>query len=137
MAGVAAIIAGKEGILLVKRDKDPGKGLWSIPGGVIKIGEPHRDAVVREALEETGIEVELLELADVVDVILPDMKGQIEYHGVLVVYFARPLAGEPRPENYESEVRWVKQDELSSIELHPLMKHILVDHERRISTMSM
>ncbi|MHA2424148.1 MAG: NUDIX hydrolase [Candidatus Thorarchaeota archaeon] len=135
LVGVGAIVVGSKGVLLVKRDKDPGKGLWSIPGGVIEIGETNRDATRREILEETGIEIELLDLLGVIDVILPDLTGTIEYHGVLIHYLARALTEENYEETPEGEVNWFEPRILSSLKLHPIMKRILSEQQGRIESL--
>ena len=138
MAGVGAIVVGAKGVLLVKRDKEPGRGLWSLPGGVIEIGETHRDAIKREVLEETGIEIELLDLIGVIgviDVIQPDSKGAIEFHGLLIHYLARAKTEESYEETPEGEVRWFEPDVLPTLELHPIMKKILHGQQKRIESL--
>ncbi|MHA2264146.1 MAG: NUDIX hydrolase, partial [Candidatus Thorarchaeota archaeon] len=81
--GVGAIVVSDRGILLVKRDKEPARGLWSIPGGAVEVGERQEEALFREILEETGVEVEVLELAGTADIILYDDGGGIEFHYLL------------------------------------------------------
>ncbi len=104
--GVGAVVVSKEGILLVRRDKNPGKGLWSLPGGGVEIGESQEDAVLREVLEETGVECEVLNLISTYDVIHPDENGMIEYHFLLNHYLAKALTTETRPESADAEVAW-------------------------------
>lgn len=137
LAGVGAVVVGRKGVLLVRREKDPGRGLWSIPGGVIELGETHRAATEREILEETGIDIDLHELLGVIDVILPDDKGNIEYHGLMICYLARALNEDNYDETPEGEVGWFSPDALISLELHPLMKMILTDYRQDIEALYM
>ena len=132
MPGVGAIVVGKRGVLLVCRNKEPGKGLWGIPGGVIELGETHREAIKREVLEETGIEIELLDLLGVIDVIMPDSEGAIEYHGFMIHYIANAKTEESYEETPEGEVGWFEPKVLNSLKLHPIMKKILLDNRERI-----
>jgi len=78
--GVGAVVVGPKGILMATRDKDPGKGMWSIPGGGVEIGESQESAIIREIKEETGIDAEVLRFIDSADVILKDDLGEVEYH---------------------------------------------------------
>jgi ADP-ribose pyrophosphatase YjhB (NUDIX family) len=89
---VGAIIVGTKGILLVKRDKPPYKGLWNIVSGVINVGETQEEAVTREVREETGIEGEVMRFVETGDVIVKDNHGRMEYHFMVNVYLFRALS---------------------------------------------
>ena len=115
--GVGVIVFRDQEVLLVKRDKEPNKGQWSIPGGKQKIGETLVEAAQRELLEETGVKVDQLLLVDVVDAIIPDVEGKIKYHYTLVDYMGQWQSGESRPGDDAQEVRWVHLNELSSFSL--------------------
>ncbi|TFG32944.1 NUDIX domain-containing protein [Candidatus Thorarchaeota archaeon] len=110
--GVGAIVVGRKGILLARRDKSPGEGLWSIPGGGVEIGENQRESVVREVLEETGIDCEVLELVSTADLITLDSSGKVEFHFLLNHYLARALNESTKPEFPEGEVAWFHPDRL-------------------------
>ena len=105
--GVGVIVFRDQEVLLVKRNNEPNKGQWSIPGGKQIIGETVTDAANRELLEETGVKVDQLLLVDVVDSIIPGVEGNIKYHYTLVDYMGQWLSGEPRPGDDAREVRWV------------------------------
>ena len=92
--GVGAVIVSGDRALLVRRATEPLKGEWSVPGGVLELGEKLRDGAVREALEETGLQVEVGEVLDVFDSIFTDADGRTQYHYVLIDFLCRPLAGE-------------------------------------------
>jgi len=111
--GVGVIVFRDQEVLLVKRNKEPNKGHWSIPGGKQMIGETVAEAAQRELLEETGVNVDQLLLVDVVDAIIPDVEGKIKYHYTLVDYMGHWKSGESRPGDDAQEVSWVRLNELS------------------------
>ena len=112
--GVGAVVVGSQGILLARRDKDPGTGLWSIPGGGVELGETQEEAVVREVFEETGIKCKVLDLISTADLITPDNTGKIEFHFILNHYLAQALTESTRPETIDGEVGWFDPDNLPS-----------------------
>ena len=122
--GVGAIICDGSRIALVRRNREPSRGRWSFPGGVVELGETVRDAVCREALEETGLEVEVGELVAIVDRILRDGSGRIQYHYVILDFFARPVGGSLRPGDDASEVRWASLAELDELDVTEQAKEI-------------
>ena len=93
VVGVGAIIIENGRVLLVKRGHPPLAGEWSIPGGVLELGETVQAAAVREAREETCLTVEATELLGVYDRVLRDDAGRTLYHFVLIDFFCRPVAG--------------------------------------------
>ena len=112
--GVGAVIVEHGRALLVRRGTEPLKGEWSIPGGVVELGETLRQAAAREAKEETGLEVEPGEVLEVVDRIMRDPQQKIQYHYVLVDFLCRRTSGEARPGADASELRWITARELES-----------------------
>jgi len=119
LVGVGVVIIRNGKILLVKRKKDPGKGLWSIPGGLVRLGEKLEDAAKREVKEETGLTISIVRLIDVVDVIHEDQDGRIEYHYVLVDYLGEVANGVLRPGSDVDEVRWFKLEEIHEVQVTP------------------
>jgi 8-oxo-dGTP diphosphatase len=117
LVGVGAIIIEDGRVVLVKRGHPPLEGKWSIPGGVLEIGETLRKAAVREALEETGLAVEPGELLGVFERVIPDEQGRMRYHYVLIDFLCRRVAGELEAGDDASEVRWVRREELAGLEL--------------------
>jgi 8-oxo-dGTP diphosphatase len=106
IVAVGVIIRQAERIVLIRRAKQPSKGLWTFPGGAIELGESLHDAARREALEETGLLVEIGNVATVVDSIVPGDEGQVMYHYVIVDYLARPIGGTLRPGSDVDDARW-------------------------------
>lgn len=117
LIGVGAIIIEHDRIVLVKRAQAPLRGEWSIPGGVLEVGETLRQAAVREALEETGLRVEVGELLGVYDRILRDADERTLYHYVLVDFLCRRIAGEPQGAGDATEARWFTRDEVGQLSL--------------------
>jgi 8-oxo-dGTP diphosphatase len=113
--GVVTIKEGK--ILLIKRAFDPGAGRWSIPGGLVEIGEKLAEAGARETEEETGISVQVLELINAFDVIDKDEEGKVRYHYVLVDFLARSTGGSERPSSEVTDIRWVSFEEAKEMDL--------------------
>jgi len=117
MVGVGAVIVHEGRVLLVRRNTEPLKGEWSVPGGVLELGEKLRDGAAREALEETGLQVEVEEVLDVFDSIFPDADGRTQYHFVLVDFLCRVISGEAVAGSDVSEVKWVTEAEIDALEL--------------------
>ncbi len=106
LVGVGAVIIDHGRVLLVKRGRPPLAGEWSIPGGVLELGETLRDAAVREVKEETCLTVETGELLGVYDRLVQDDNGCTRYHFVLIDFLCRRISGEARAADDASEVRW-------------------------------
>ncbi len=119
LVGVGTIIIEQDRVMLVKRDHPPLAGEWSIPGGALEMGETLRQAAAREALEETGLVVEVGELLGVYDRILRDADGRIRYHYVLVDFLCRRIAGEPEAAADAAEARWFTRGEGPQLSLAP------------------
>jgi 8-oxo-dGTP diphosphatase len=117
LVGVGAIIIDQERVLLVRRGKEPLAGSWSIPGGLLDIGETLSQAVVREAFEETGLTVEAGELLGVYDRIMPDADQRTRYHYVLVDFLCRRISGELQAAGDAADARWFTSSELGQISL--------------------
>lgn len=115
--GVGSIIIEDGRVVLVKRAHPPIQGQWSIPGGVLEVGELIREAAVREAREETGLIVEPGELLGVFDRILRDAEKRVQYHYVLIDFLCRKIGGDLLAASDAAEVRWFKPEELPMLNL--------------------
>jgi 8-oxo-dGTP diphosphatase len=102
---------------LVERGKEPLKGYWSIPGGIVETGEKLAEGIRREVLEETGLDVEPLSIFEIFERIMPDAEGRPEYHYVLIDYLCRRLSGQPAPASDVSDVAWVSEQNLRQYRL--------------------
>jgi ADP-ribose pyrophosphatase YjhB (NUDIX family) len=117
LIGVGAIIIAAGRVVLVKRAHPPIQGQWSIPGGVLEIGEMVRQAAIREAREETGLVVEPGELLGVYDRILRDPEHRVQYHYVLIDFLCRRVAGELHAASDAAGVGWFRREDLASLNL--------------------
>lgn len=117
LVGVGAIIIEASRVVLVKRGHPPLAGEWSIPGGVLEVGETLREAAVREAHEETGLTVEPGDLLGVFDRVLRDDAGRTKYHYVLIDFLCRRIAGEPHAAGDAIEARWFTRQEVAKLSL--------------------
>lgn len=115
--GVGVVVWTDERVLLVRRGKPPRRGEWSIPGGAQHVGETIIEAAVREVREETGLEVAITGLLDVIDFIDRDEGAVVRYHYTLVDMVADAVAGSARPGDDVAEVAWVSPDELDRYKL--------------------
>ncbi len=112
--GVGAIIMDEGRVVLVERGNEPLQGIWSLPGGVVETGEYLKDAVRREVLEETGLEIEPVRAVEVFERIMPDPGGRIEYHYVLVDYLCKVTGGALAAASDAKRAEWVPRDQLPS-----------------------
>jgi ADP-ribose pyrophosphatase YjhB (NUDIX family) len=115
--GVGAIIIEDARVVLVKRAHPPLQAEWSIPGGVLEVGELVREAAVREAREETGFVVEAGALLGVYDRVLRDAEHRVQYHYVLIDFLCRRVSGELQAGSDAAEVRWFTREELPGLNL--------------------
>jgi len=114
--GVGAVVLKDGQVLLVKRGAPPSRGKWSLPGGLVELGESTEAAAIREVEEECGLKVRLLGIAGVIDRITRDDQGRVRYHWVLIDYAAVPDDGSPRAGSDAAEVRWIPLGELDRYE---------------------
>ena len=117
IVGVGAVITCNGKILLEKRKYDPGRGKWSIPGGLIELGESVEQTVVREVLEETGLEVGSPRHIDVVDNVVKDDNGDVKYHFIILDYFVKLRGGTLKAASDAEDLKWVSFDEVEKYDL--------------------
>jgi ADP-ribose pyrophosphatase YjhB (NUDIX family) len=115
IVGVGGVVVQNGRVVLVRRAKAPRMGEWSIPGGMLELGEKLRDGVAREIAEETGLQVTSGAVLDVFDSIVTDPDGKTQYHYVLVDYLCSVTGGELRAASDVSEARWATLEEAASL----------------------
>lgn len=117
LVGVGAVIIEADRVLLAKRGHAPLAGEWSIPGGVLELGETLREAAVREVLEETTLGIEPVFLLGVYDRVLRDADERTLYHYVLIDFLCQKVSGEAQAAGDADEVRWFTQAEVAELPL--------------------
>ena len=121
LVGVGAVIVDDHGgdrrVLLIRRGTPPLLGEWSLPGGVLECGETLREAVVREAREETGLVVETGEMLGVYERVIRDDERRVRYHYVLLDFLCRVVGGDLKAGSDAADVRWFTRDELPALNL--------------------
>ena len=115
---VGGVVIDKGRVLLVQRNKPPSKGEWAIPGGRVELGESLPEAVEREILEETGVEITAGEVCHVFDDIRRDEQGRVRFHYVIVDYFGIYKKGEPKPASDALRAAWFQARELDDMEVN-------------------
>jgi ADP-ribose pyrophosphatase YjhB (NUDIX family) len=125
IASAHAIVIRGDRVLLVQRAAEPSKGQWSVPGGVIELGETIAAAVRREVREECGIEIEPGQVVNVADRVSPDEAGRIRHHYVVIYLLARYVGGEARASSDAAAVRWVTHEELDGLDMVPVARQAL------------
>ncbi len=117
LGGVGAVIFRGEEILLVRRGQEPAKGLWSLPGGLVEVGETLSEAIKREVLEETGLTVRILGVTAILERIYRDPAGEDPYHYVLVDFACEYEDGDLRPGSDITAARFVAAGDLDRMKL--------------------
>jgi len=121
LIGVGVLLTRDNSLLLVKRKFDPDAGYWAIPGGHLDLGEKTEDAAEREAYEETGFIVKVSKLAGIIDKIMYDDSGKVEYHYVLINYFVEQTEvdqdRQPIPDSDALDAKFVPYNELRNYTL--------------------
>jgi 8-oxo-dGTP diphosphatase len=125
LVGVGAIVVEDGRVLLVKRRKAPSLGEWSIPGGMLELGETLRDGAEREALEETNLVVRASELLGVFDRIVSDGEKRAVYHYVLIDFLCEKVSGEVRASGDAADARWFMPGELNALNLPEDTRNVL------------
>ena len=126
IASVAACVLKGDRVLVIKRANPPSQGLWSVPGGVIELGETFQGAAKRELDEECGIEIEAGRVFHVENLVVPDETGRIRFHYVVTYLVARYIGGEVHPGSDALDVRWATGKELTSLDVNPVVRDIML-----------
>jgi ADP-ribose pyrophosphatase YjhB (NUDIX family) len=136
LVGVGAVVVCSGKILLEKRKNEPGKGKWSIPGGLVELGENTEQTVIREVKEETGLDLEKPEQIDVVDSITEDENGKIKYHFVIIDYFVKLTGGTLKASSDAEELKWVQFELVETYDLTNSFRAFFQRNRQRIEAFS-
>lgn len=134
--GIGAVIVKENKILLEKRKNTPGRGKWSIPGGLVELGENLEQAVIREVKEETCLDVAELSLIDVVDDVEFDNDGKVRYHFVIIDYNVKVTSGVPKAASDAGELRWVPFNEVEESNLTRSFRFFFRRNRQRLEKLS-
>lgn len=119
LLGVGAVVFRGDEVLLIERGKEPLKGWWTLPGGMVEVGEKLEAAVMREVLEETGLSVKPKSVAAIFERIMPGEEGRTEYHYVIIDYLCELEGGTLLAASDVAAAEWVKVDELDRWKMAP------------------
>ena len=125
LVGVGGVVITDGRVLLIRRAGPPLQGEWSIPGGLLELGESLNQGVRRELAEETGLEVRVLDLIEVFERVFPDDDGRTKYHFVILDYLCEAVSGEARAASDVTDVAWAQEDELASYSLTPTATRVI------------
>jgi len=137
LVGVGAVIVNEGRVLLVQRATEPAFGRWSIPGGLIEVGEMLTEAVIREVREETGLTVDPVQLIELLDRIHRD-GDRVRYHYVIADYLCRAVSGTVKAASDAAAVRWVERAEWNSrsaLVLDPITVRVIEAGWQRTKTL--
>lgn len=133
LIGVAGVVFRDDEILMIKRGSHPAFGQWSVPGGLVELGEGLTHALAREIKEETGVTASVESLVEVVQRIDRDKAEKIRYHFVILDFLCRYESGEPRADTDAAEAKWVGPEELATMKLDAKMSRV-IDKARLMNT---
>jgi ADP-ribose pyrophosphatase YjhB (NUDIX family) len=143
VVGVGGVVIEDRRALLIKRGTEPLLGQWSIPGGTLELGESLQHGVARELLEETGLEVQVLDMIEAFDRIFLDPaapnagdRSRPKYHYVIVDYLCERLAGEAKAGSDVTDIAYAREDELEKFHMTSTATRVLhrafaMERERR------
>lgn len=141
IVGVGAVVVDQGRVLLVQRGREPSKGKWSLPGGMLELGESLEEGVRREVAEETGLEVKAIELVELIDRVLRETGAEgerVRYHYVIADYLCRVVGGSLRAGSDAAAVRWVERAEWNShsaLALDPITVRVIEKGWQRASAL--
>jgi ADP-ribose pyrophosphatase YjhB (NUDIX family) len=125
IVGVGGVVVHRHRALLIRRGSEPLKGEWSIPGGMLELGEELAEGVRRELKEETGLEVEPLEIVAAFDRITRQGK-RVKYHYVIVDYVCRRKRGRLKPASDVVDARWARREDLPKYHLTEMATKVIL-----------
>lgn len=126
IVGVGGVVIRQNHVLLIRRGREPLKGEWSIPGGMLELGESLEEGIKREVLEETGLNVQPLETLTVFDRVQKNGK-RVQYHYVIIDYLCRPLTGRLKAGSDVLDACWVPRQELRQYHITPKAASVIAD----------
>jgi ADP-ribose pyrophosphatase YjhB (NUDIX family) len=133
VVGIGAVIIKEGKIALIKRSNEPSKGKWTIPGGLVELGESLEAAVIRETKEETCLDIENPSLIDVVDNVDLDEQGKIRYHYIIIDYLVHVISGNIQAASDAAELLWVPLGEVENYNLTASFRLFFRNNREKLS----
>ena len=130
IVGLGAVVISPQGLLLIKRGNRPRMGAWSLPGGAQDLGETINEGIIREVKEESGLDVEVLEIVDVVDLINRDLDGRIKYHYTLIDACVVVTGGTLKAGSDAMDAQWFSMTEIEDLNLWSETNRIIKEAKR-------
>ena len=125
LVGVGAVVLDGQRVLLVRRDQPPAKGIWSVPGGLVELGETAQAAIRREVCEECGVDIDVGPVLGLFQPVQRDEDGRIRYHYIVIDFVAYYRGGQLRSGDDAAEARWVLPAELETYDLLPATREMI------------
>ncbi len=123
--GVGVVLLRGDRVLLVKRGSEPAKGEWSVPGGLIDVGETVEQAAHRELYEECGVTADIIKVIDIFEFIEPGENHKIKYHFIVIEILARYVGGRVRAASDAADAKWLRLDDLESVQCSNKIKKLV------------
>jgi 8-oxo-dGTP diphosphatase len=125
IVAVGGVVVHESRVLLIRRGQPPLEGRWSIPGGILEIGETIAEGIERELMEETGVRVRVLELIEIYEKVTRDLDDQPQYHFVILDYACEFVEGTAEAGGDVTEVKWASEQELDGLALTGAAKRVI------------
>lgn len=126
IVAVGAAVCRHGRVLIVQRGKAPSKGVWTVPGGAVDLGEPMRQAAAREVREECSIEINVGKVVGILDNVVRDEQGRIRYHYAIVDFAAQYVTGELDPSDELMDAAWIESEEFDLYQVPSKARQILL-----------
>ena len=126
VVGVGAVVVRDGMALIIKRAHEPRKGEWSLPGGLLELGESLQDAARREIKEETGLDIEVGPVIETFDRVHRDDEGRIRYHFVIVDFVCWSASGDALPGSDADGVAWVSAEAIDDYKVNDHAKAVIL-----------
>lgn len=130
VVGVSGVVLAGDQVLLIKRGAEPSKGIWSIPGGGVEVGETLAQACAREVAEETALRVRVGPMVEVIERIQRDSRGRVEYHYVLIDFLCYAQPQDPVAGDDADAAVWAGLDGLEGFKLTPDTQRVILKAAR-------
>jgi 8-oxo-dGTP diphosphatase len=125
IVAVGAAVCRGDKVLIVQRAREPSFGMWTVPGGMVDLGERLQEAAAREVREECGIEIEVGPVVEVIDNIVHDDEGRVRFHYTIVDLAARYVSGDLSPNDELMDAAWITPDQFEAYDVRPKAQAVL------------